>query len=294
MARKARFILDGAEPVIAQTPGRLQYYRAENEPFLPDDIKWAIRMPSRFAVRQLALVHEQDVQDSINTFLDSNLKYDFLRGNRQLNLDMTMREAELLYTANDSIRALAETGELQDLHSRCAAAEQAVETGYLKVMDHLDRALQQISETENETYMSLQDKGLDRLRLHGDVSLMDTLSFAGSSVTLENLEIARVAADERGGDLQSECHVLEQLAGARAWIMMSKVHVVEEFLDKVSNEDSSLKVDLREYTQERDALAAAFGGDCSQVDGDAKIFKEQVDQLRENELGQLLHDMNEH
>lgn len=35
MSRKANFIIDGAEPAIWQTPGRLQYYRAENEPFLP-------------------------------------------------------------------------------------------------------------------------------------------------------------------------------------------------------------------------------------------------------------------
>jgi len=51
--------------------------------------------------------------------------------------------------------------------------------------------------------------------------------------------------------------------GARAWIMMAKVHVLEEFLDKVSDKDSSLKADLRDYTMERDALAAAYEGDVS-------------------------------
>ena len=35
MAKRSPFILEGAHPVIWQTPGRLQYYRAENEPFLP-------------------------------------------------------------------------------------------------------------------------------------------------------------------------------------------------------------------------------------------------------------------
>ena len=29
------FILEGASPPVWQTPGRLQYYKAENEPFLP-------------------------------------------------------------------------------------------------------------------------------------------------------------------------------------------------------------------------------------------------------------------
>ena len=35
MARKSPIDLHGAEPAIMQTPGRLQYYRAENEPFIP-------------------------------------------------------------------------------------------------------------------------------------------------------------------------------------------------------------------------------------------------------------------
>ena len=72
MARRANFILQGSEPVIWQTPGRLQYFRAENEPFLPgksklnlnfclDEVKWGLRLPSRFAVRQLSLNYEEDV-----------------------------------------------------------------------------------------------------------------------------------------------------------------------------------------------------------------------------------------
>ena len=43
-------------------PGKLQYYRAENEPFLPDSVKWAIRMPDRIAIRELALSYEEESQ----------------------------------------------------------------------------------------------------------------------------------------------------------------------------------------------------------------------------------------
>jgi hypothetical protein len=35
MARGIPIDLTGVEPAIYQTPGRLQYYRAENEPFIP-------------------------------------------------------------------------------------------------------------------------------------------------------------------------------------------------------------------------------------------------------------------
>jgi hypothetical protein len=35
MAHRVPFLLRKAKPLIHQTPGRVQYYKAENEPFLP-------------------------------------------------------------------------------------------------------------------------------------------------------------------------------------------------------------------------------------------------------------------
>jgi hypothetical protein len=46
------FLLHGPKPPTWQTPGRVQYYRAENEVYLPDEIKWQIRMPERIAMRE--------------------------------------------------------------------------------------------------------------------------------------------------------------------------------------------------------------------------------------------------
>ena len=54
---------------------------------------------------------------------------------------MTLRESEFLYSANDKIKQMAQSGELQKLHARCNELESAVETGYFKVLDHLDRAV---------------------------------------------------------------------------------------------------------------------------------------------------------
>ena len=62
MDKKSEFILKGKSYTISQTPGKLQYYRAENEPFLPDSVKWAIRMPDRIAIRELALSYEEESQ----------------------------------------------------------------------------------------------------------------------------------------------------------------------------------------------------------------------------------------
>jgi len=75
-----------------------------------------------------------------------------LNGNKDLNLDLTLAEAELMFAANDKIKNMAQSGELQQLHARCAELEGAVETGFLKVTDHLERVLAQLTQTEEEIY----------------------------------------------------------------------------------------------------------------------------------------------
>jgi len=55
------FIFEGCQPPLWQTPGRLQYYKVENEPFIPDEIKWEIRYPKRWAVSEENLRYEETV-----------------------------------------------------------------------------------------------------------------------------------------------------------------------------------------------------------------------------------------
>lgn len=204
---------------------------------------------------------------------------------------MTLKESEFLYSANEKIKEMAKSGELQSLHTKCNDLESAVETGYLKVVDHLDRALAQIAQTEQDIYQSLDS--VDRLRSHNSSSIADVLSLSAGSVALDNYVIVSGAA-EKNAELASQANSLKQLIGARAWILMARVHLLEEFVDKVGKNDSAAKAELRETRTERDAHANAFGGDCSTVTGDAKIFKEQVEALRSGEMKDLFTKMNEH
>lgn len=64
-----------------------------------------------------------------------------MNGNREINLDLTVAEAHKLYNANGKIRAMAESGALQSLHQRCVDQANAVQTGYIKVMDQLDKTI---------------------------------------------------------------------------------------------------------------------------------------------------------
>ena len=70
--------------------------------------------------------------------------------------------------------------------------------------------------------------------------------------------------------------------------------MIEELVEKVTKSNSAFKNDLREARVHRDELLSAFAGDASAVTGDAKIFKEQVDQIRAGDMAVLLDNMNEH
>lgn len=67
---------------------------------------------------------------------------------------------------------------------------------------------------------------------------------------------------------------MKQLIGARAWILTTKIQVLEELVDKVAKEDPASKVELREARVARDAFAGAYAGEYEHITGDAKIFKE--------------------
>lgn len=141
-------------------------------------------------------------------------------------------------------------------------------------MSKLDHTLEQISEMENEIYSNLREtKDLDRIRLHGENYLQDAMSLQTSNKSVENLLIAQ--GDESA---KNEADSLRELVGARAWVMMAKHHVVDEFSSRIKKRwNPADEQDAREFAQLRDDLVTHYNGDCSDVTGNAKVFKETVD-----------------
>lgn len=92
-------------------------------------------MPSRYAVRELTLTYREEAENEILAFLKQHVKYDYLKGKRELSLDMSIRNAELLFAASDYIRGLADSGELKALHDKTEEVQNQVQTGFLTVMD---------------------------------------------------------------------------------------------------------------------------------------------------------------
>ena len=91
---------------------------------------------------ELTLNYLDKVQQEVNNFLRDNIKHDFLKPDRELTLNLTVREAEILMTANPDVRALAEKGDLKSLHERFKSLQDKVDADFLKVRDPLDRITQ--------------------------------------------------------------------------------------------------------------------------------------------------------
>ena len=117
------------------TPGLHQYYKAHHALMMPDDVKWGIKMTERLAISEFGLSYRDDVEKAILVFLKGKLNFDYMGGNRDLNLDLAVHECEALFSASDKIKEMAANGELAAFHAKCAELDDSVAGGYLKVID---------------------------------------------------------------------------------------------------------------------------------------------------------------
>ena len=188
--------------------------------------------------------YNTEVKNEILNFLAQNVKHDYMQGSRDINLDLTLEEASKLYEAGDQIRELAESGELQALHQRCVDQAKAVDTGYIKVMDLLDKTGQQINEAEADIYEDLVSSELDGLRridsgYQGDRSVFDSLSGLMSDASLENYEIVKRAAEAKGdSDVIAAEKSLKSLLMARARMYAAKAAIQQAMLERMSGDQN--------------------------------------------------------
>lgn len=126
------------------------------------------------------------------------------------------------------------------MHNRCADLAKQVESGYIRVMDQLDKTLVMICEAETEIYEDLADtevEGLLRLKHDKDL-FFDTLSFVDGEASLENYEIVRRAAEEKqDSDLAAAERSLRSLLQTRAKVMETKVKLQTAILEKIVDGD---------------------------------------------------------
>lgn len=209
------FPLPNSKPIIDQTPGRLQYYKAENEPFIPDNVKWALRMPTSYAMRAENLDYLPEIKAVIENYVNAHFKYDIQNG-KELNIEeMTLGDLKKIYMAqSEKVQQMQKSGELQQLHKDFEEVENAYLTSHLKINDALDRALVQIAQAEDEIYTALRESD-NRLRLHNDDSAFSGLmTISQGDIALNNLQLAGQMG-ESNSDHAIQENLLRQLVGAR-------------------------------------------------------------------------------
>ena len=59
-----------------------------------DEVKWGLRLPTVRAHRAYTLDYEDKVQEQVLAYLGNKVTHDYLDGSKDLNLDLTVTEAE--------------------------------------------------------------------------------------------------------------------------------------------------------------------------------------------------------
>jgi hypothetical protein len=140
--------------------------------------------------------------------LNERIKHDFLRPDKELTLDLTVHEAEILMSANQEVRDMAEKGDLQKLHTNYNQLKDKVEAEYLNVREHIQKILHQIEEKENDLYTQLEGMGIDKLKRHGQGSLFDILGLSSGNPSFTNLSLVE-AAIEKGHEASEQLKAIQ-------------------------------------------------------------------------------------
>jgi hypothetical protein len=257
------------------TPGRLQYYKAENEPFIPENIKWAIRMPERYAISELNRDYLPQIQQLIHEHVQSHFKYDITNGG-QIDIDkMTMGELKAIFEKmNDKVKQMQESGELDTFLSEYSANKNAFTTGEVKIMADLDQAISQIAQAESEIYDSLRESD-GRIQQVDGAGIVGLVSGNIGDVTLNNLQLAD-AMGESSRDHAILARQLHHLLGARIAATEAKLALLEHS-SAFEQEDDDLEDRINTTQTQLKIYNKAFGDDMAALSGDGKLIKEQVD-----------------
>jgi hypothetical protein len=103
-------------------------------------------------MREQNLRYLPKIEQEVTDFIHKKIKVDYLNPSKEVSLTLSIRDAEILVSANPDLKAMAEKGELKALHDRFAKLEGQVEADYLKVRDLLSRIQSTVHEKENEIY----------------------------------------------------------------------------------------------------------------------------------------------
>ena len=253
-------------------------------------------------MRELKLTYLDKVQTETTRFLNERIKHDFLRPDRDLTLDLTVREAEILISANEEVKNLADQGGLKELHNKYNDLTGKVELEYFNVREHLAKTLQVIEGKETEIFEQLTTEFGLKMKHHGDSApILDTLGLSSGDAVFDNLSTIEGAIEsghERADQLAQFRGWLHMTIGVKAQIFAIDANLKEQYMNLVakSDDDNALAQDeLRNLVAARDSYQNAFSRYeiAEFAKGDYDAFKGTLNELQEGRAKKLVTDFTE-
>ena len=209
-------------------------------------------MPTRFAIRELKMTYLERVQEETTNFLNIHIKHDFLRPDRKLTLDLTITEAEILISANEEVRDMADSGELKRIHSYFNELTGKVQTEYLAVREQLAKTLQIIEGKENQLYAKLVNElGFENMKLHGEVApILDALGLSSGDNSFTNLSIIEGALEnghESSDQLRNIRGYLHAYMGVKARLFNVEADLKLQYANLVAKGEGEQPLAMSEY-----------------------------------------------
>lgn len=253
-------------------------------------------MPTRYAISEPSYKYKKEVEQKTLQFLSHKLKFDLSGGDSDINLDMTLEEAEFLSLASDDVKAKAQSGELLALTTWMRDFHEKKQIILTTVYDKLDRILQQCDNMENEIVEDLQEEDEEFLKLrtsHSTNLINDLSGIQEGGRSFDNLIIVEgyVAKNPKGSDdIANKAETLRQLMTVRGAALQVKAEIQSNLVEKGTETDLS-RSDFLETLNDATACSQAGSDECS---GEALTLSSQIAKVRDGEMNELFALLQEH
>ena len=265
------------------TPGRVQYYRAEALPFVPAEIKTQLRFPKAYAESQINLRYLDSVRDITQSFINKKIDQNYFTGESSVSMSATLSEIEVLHSAGETVKSLAQSGALGDIHNRCDALKEASESQYINMRDKIENIVQAIQTKEDDIYESLIEDEVTGIYTHeqDDASVFRLGSALNGMASVTNL-MALDAAIKNANDkesLQKDHNKLVALLGAKIKATDALISLQSAYCEHVEIGDQAANSDLANFQKKAERYQHALGKHAGHSDETANLLASQIDEV---------------
>lgn len=214
-----------------QTPGRHIYYDGEIEANLPDDIKWEIRMPSRYAVSTHSRRYLPQIEEQVMTYMRDTLKYNTINPESEFSLDMKIRDGMVIAEQVKDLSEFGDSGELQKVWSEFTSSKANLDSKRDALYDALNSVYEETVTLENQLVDQLQDTIPSAKINTGKSGLLD--AFQGSVTSQTVAQINTYLKNNTDAGVSQILAQFGEIANTRAQIAQYEAELIESYLSIV-------------------------------------------------------------